>query len=212
MSRFGIIVNVDRCVGCHACAIACKEENQVAPGVFWEKVKRNENVADNVINWFRVSCMHCDDPACMKVCPMKAIHKGPHGEVLVDQQKCIGCKMCLNACPYGVPAFNTTGVTSYYGDRTPLLERPPLPHTQRVPGKAEHCTLCVHRTERGELPACVAACGIHAMTLVDYDNPTPEMQKLIDASCALNEAAGTKPKIRYIAKHMKPADMAVKLG
>lgn len=84
MSRYGIIVNVDRCAGCFACAVACKEENQVAPGIFWEKIKRDENVRDNVINWFRMSCMHCDDPACMKVCPMKAIHKGPHGEVLVD--------------------------------------------------------------------------------------------------------------------------------
>ena len=90
MSRFGIIVQVDRCAGCFACAIACKEENQVAPGVFWEKILRDENVGANVINWFRMSCMHCDDPACMKVCPMKAVYKGPHGEVLVDQMKCIG--------------------------------------------------------------------------------------------------------------------------
>lgn len=60
MSRFGIIVNVDKCVGCHACAIACKEENQVAPGIFYERVERFENIAANFINWFRVSCMHCD--------------------------------------------------------------------------------------------------------------------------------------------------------
>ena len=65
MSRFGIIVNVDKCVGCHACAIACKEENQVAPGIFYERVERFENIAANFINWFRVSCMHCDKPACM---------------------------------------------------------------------------------------------------------------------------------------------------
>lgn len=149
MSRYGIIVNVDRCAGCFACAVACKEENQVAPGIFWEKIKRDENVRDNVINWFRMSCMHCDDPACMKVCPMKAIHKGPHGEVLVDQQKCIGCKMCANACPYDVPVFNTEGRTSYFGDKQPLVVRPAKPHTERTPGKAEHCTLCVHRTERG---------------------------------------------------------------
>lgn len=180
MSRYGIIVNVDRCAGCFACAVACKEENQVAPGIFWEKIKRNENVRDNVINWFRMSCMHCDDPACMKVCPMKAIHKGPHGEVLVDQQ--------------------------------PLVVRPAKPHTERTPGKAEHCTLCVHRTERGLLPACVEACGIHAMTLVDYDNPTPETAKLIEAARPMNEAAGTHPKIRYIARHMDAAKMAVKLG
>ena len=88
MSRFGIIVNVDKCVGCHACAIACKEENQVAPGIFYERVERFENIAANFINWFRVSCMHCDKPACMPVCPVKAIHRGPAGEVLVDQKKC----------------------------------------------------------------------------------------------------------------------------
>ena len=212
MSRYGIIVNVDRCAGCFACAVACKEENQVAPGIFWEKIKRDENVRDNVINWFRMSCMHCDDPACMKVCPMKAIHKGPHGEVLVDQQKCIGCKMCANACPYDVPVFNTEGRTSYFGDKQPLVVRPAKPHTERMPGKAEHCTLCVHRTERGLLPACVEACGIHAMTLVEYVNPPPETAKLIEAARPMNEAAGTHPKIRYIARHMDAAKMAVKLG
>ena len=159
-----------------------------------------------------MSCNHCSDPACMKVCPMKAIHKGPHGEVLVDQQKCIGCKMCANACPYDVPVFNTEGRTSYFGDKQPLVVRPAKPHTERTPGKAEHCTLCVHRTERGLLPACVEACGIHAMTLVDYDNPTPETAKLIEAARPMNEAAGTHPKIRYIARHMDAAKMAVKLG
>lgn len=96
MSRFGIIVNVDKCVGCHACAIACKEENQVAPGIFYERVERFENIADNFINWFRVSCMHCDKPACMPVCPAKAIHRGPAGEVLVDQKNALAA-VCANA-------------------------------------------------------------------------------------------------------------------
>ncbi|MFR6360177.1 MAG: 4Fe-4S dicluster domain-containing protein [Sutterella wadsworthensis] len=149
-----------------------------------------------------MSCMHCDDPACMKVCPMKAIHKGPHGEVLVDQQKCIGCKMCANACPYDVPVFNTEGRTSYFGDKQPLVVRPAKPHTERTPGKAEHCTLCVHRTERGLLPACVEACGIHAMTLVDYDSKDPEVQALIKRSICLSEEAGTQPKVRYICSNM----------
>ena len=121
MSRFGIIVNVDKCVGCHACAIACKEENQVAPGIFYERVERFENIADNFINWFRVSCMHCDKPACMPVCPVKAIHRGPAGEVLVDQKKCIGCRMCERACPYGAPKFNASGETNYFGGKCRLL-------------------------------------------------------------------------------------------
>ena len=99
MSSYGIIVNIDKCVGCHACAIACKEENQVAPGIFYEKIQRLEDAKANVINYFRASCQHCDNPACMKVCPAKAIHKGPAGEVLVDEEKCIGCGACENLCP-----------------------------------------------------------------------------------------------------------------
>ena len=112
MAKYGIIVEIDRCVGCHACAVACKEENKVAPGIFYERIHRVENEKDMVINWFRVSCMHCEKPACMPICPMKAIHRGPAGEVLVDHEKCIGCQMCAKACPYGAPQFNTTGKTS----------------------------------------------------------------------------------------------------
>ena len=73
MSRYGIIFNVDRCIGCEACFVACKEENKVAPGIQWNKIRRIENVGKRVINYYRVSCQHCEDPACMKVCPAKAI-------------------------------------------------------------------------------------------------------------------------------------------
>lgn len=202
MSKFGIIVQIDKCVGCHACAIACKEENQVDPGVFYERIHRSENPDANVINYFRVSCMHCDDPACMKVCPAKAIHKGPAGEVLVDQTKCIGCRMCEKACPYGAPMFNTAGRKSYFGDKVPLVERPLEAWQKHAAGKAEHCTLCSHRTQKGELPACVASCGIGALVFVDYDNPTKETKPLIDAARPMNAKAGTHPKVRYIAKHL----------
>ena len=102
MAKYGIIVEIDRCVGCHACAVACKEENKVAPGIFYERIHRVENEKDMVINWFRVSCMHCEKPACMPICPMKAIHRGPAGEVLVDHEKCIGCMACAAACPRGI--------------------------------------------------------------------------------------------------------------
>ena len=99
MSQFGIIVNVDKCIGCQACFVACKEENKVAPGIQWNQIHRAENLQDRIINYFRVSCQHCDNPACLPVCPAKAIYKGPHGEVLVDQSKCIGCGACASACP-----------------------------------------------------------------------------------------------------------------
>ncbi len=98
MSQFGIIVNVDKCIGCQACFVACKEENKVAPGIQWNQIHRAENLQDRIINYFRVSCQHCDNPACLPVCPAKAIYKGPHGEVLVDQSKCIGCGACVASC------------------------------------------------------------------------------------------------------------------
>lgn len=208
MSRFGIIVNVDKCVGCHACAIACKEENQVAPGIFYERVERFENIADNFINWFRVNCMHCDKPACMPVCPAKAIHRGPAGEVLVDQKKCIGCRMCERACPYGAPKFNASGETNYFGGKTPLAIRELEPWQRHAAGRAEHCTLCTHRTSQGRPPACVEACGIGAMTWVDFDAPTPEAEKLIAAAKPMNAAAGTEPKIRYVGRHLDAAAMS----
>ena len=93
--KYGIIVNTNECVGCHACFTACKEENQVLPGVKWNRIDRIEHEKARVIEYFRLSCMHCEDPACMKICPAKAIHKGPAGEVLVDHAKCIGCNRCV---------------------------------------------------------------------------------------------------------------------
>lgn len=207
MSRYGIIVEIDRCVGCHACAVACKEENQVAPGIFYERIARSENEKDRVINWFRLSCMHCDSPACMAVCPTGAIYKGPAGEVLIRQDKCVGCRTCEKFCPYGAPKFNTSGNTNYFGDKQPLQQRD-LKHWQkRLAGRAEHCTLCMHRTAEGKVPACVEACGIGAMTFVDYDHPTKKTAPLIEKARAMNEAALTHPKIRYIGKHLDVVKM-----
>ncbi|MDO5530597.1 4Fe-4S dicluster domain-containing protein [Sutterella sp.] len=211
MSKYGIIVLVDKCAGCHACAIACKEENQVAPGIFYERIRRFENAEARYINYFRASCQHCENPACMKVCPAKAIHKGPAGEVLVDEEKCIGCQMCARACPYGVPQFNTSGNTNYFGDKMPLAVRDLEPWQKHRAGRAEHCTLCTHRTSQGRPPACVEACGIGAMVWVDYENPTKDTEKLIAAAKMMNKAAGTEPKVRYIARHMDVEKYPLKL-
>ncbi len=208
MSKFGIIVNVDKCIGCQACFVACKDENKVAPGIQWNQIQRNENIEARVINYFRVSCQHCENPSCMKICPQKAIYNGPGGEVLVDSAKCIGCKMCYMACPYKVPKFNESGRTNYF-DKPPLVEAPLAEYQVRPAGKAERCTLCVHRTSKGKIPRCVEACAINALTFIDYENLNEDQQKLLQRSVKLNEAAGTNPKLRYISTycdmaHMKP--------
>lgn len=173
MSQFGIIVDVDKCIGCNACFVACKEENKVAPGVQWNQIHRIENPKEMVINYFRVSCQHCDNPACLPACPVKAIYKGANGEVLVDQSKCIGCGMCANVCPYNAPKFNRSGKTSYW-DKPALVEIALEPHQKRIAGKAERCTLCTHRTSKGLQPKCVEACSVNCLTFVDYDNLTED--------------------------------------
>ena len=204
MAKYGLLVNVDacnECVGCHACFTACKEENQVAPGIAWNRIDRVEDRKAMRINYFRKSCQHCENPACLAVCPTKAVYKGKFGEVLVDQEKCIGCQRCLAACPYGAPQFNTKGVTSYWPDKEPLVERVFEAYQTRTPGKAEHCTLCTHRTSKGLPPACVAACATGALTFVDYDNPSPEAKALLARARPMNEAAGTHPKVVYVSSH-----------
>ena len=211
MSKFGILVDVDKCIACQACFVACKEENQLPPGMKWVEIDRQENPKARVINYFRRSCQHCEKPACITVCPAKAISQGKFGEVLVDQTKCIGCKMCLAACPYGAPQFNDKGETSYWPGKTPLAERPLEPWQKHVAGKAEHCTLCTHRTSKGMKPACVEACGIGALVFVDWEKPEGEAKELAAKAKALNAKAGTEPKIRYVSSVLNVEGMTTKL-
>ena len=201
MSRNGIIVNVDHCIGCMACVVACKEENKVAPDIQWNQIRRVENEKAGVIGYYRVACMHCEDAACLKACPVKAISQGPGGEVLVDAGKCIGCKLCLAACPYNVPKFNDSGRTSYWGGTPPLREAPKAPHQQRPAGRAERCTLCVHRTSAGLEPKCVSVCPTKTLVFVDYDRPSEETKALLAKARPMTEAAGARPRVRYVSSH-----------
>ena len=210
MAKYGILFNADKCIACQACFVACKEENQVHPGMKWVRIDRQEDPKARVITYFRVSCQHCEEPACMKVCPAKAISKGKFGEVLVDQAKCIGCKMCLAACPYGAPQFNDAKVTTYWPGKKPLVERPLEPWQQHVAGKAEHCTLCSHRLAKGKKPACVENCSTGALTLIDYEALKPEEAEAIKRAQMMTSAAGTKPKVRYLSSHVDFAKLSVK--
>ena len=201
MSKYGILVDVDKCIACQACFVACKEENQVHPGVAWVRIRRIENPKARIISYFRASCQHCEDPACMKVCPAKAISKGAFGEVLVDSAKCIGCRMCFTACPYSAPQFNETKATSYFGDKQPLVERDLELWQQRVPGRAEHCTLCSHRLAEGRLTACVEHCSTGALELIDFDAPTPQQRTKLEKAVEMTASAKTHPKVRYLSVH-----------
>ena len=145
MTQYAIVTDLNRCVGCLACSTACKAVNGVPVGSFWCKTLRigpnasiegvNKADGSDYLYFLTVQCQHCENPACVNVCPTEASHKTADGTVQVDKEKCIGCQFCAMACPYGVRYLN---------------------EEERV---VEKCTLCEQRIAQGELPQCVSQCG-----------------------------------------------------
>lgn len=152
MAQRGWEYDLTKCIGCHACAVACKLENNTylpGPGdkgdaVNYRMVVLRESgyYPEPKRTFISMACMHCANPSCMKACPEKAITKGADGVVQIDQAKCVGCRRCEWACPYGAPQFNA------------------------VSGKVEKCHFCTHRLAVGLEPACVQACVGRALKQV----------------------------------------------
>lgn len=142
------LVNSDRCIGCHACELACKNEYQLEPAVRWRKVYpfNRQGYGIQARTFASLACNHCENPACLKACPVTAYTKRPDGIVLHDQKRCIGCKMCVMACPYKVPQYNAK------------LQ------------KVEKCHMCAQRQDEGKPPACVQGCPMEALSVIDLDS------------------------------------------
>ena len=150
MTQYAIVTDLNRCVGCLACSVACKSANNVPIGSFWNKVLRigpteAARARDVEMYFVPVGCQHCANPACVKVCPTGASHKAEDGTVQIDKAKCIGCQFCAMACPYNVRYLN------------------------EEEGVVEKCTLCEQKIAQGELPQCVAQCGGRARFFGDLD-------------------------------------------
>ena len=153
MPQIGWIIDLTKCTGCRTCEVACKMENNTLP-ILSPLPLKSEYAANVKRSFYTMSCHHCEHPACMASCPVDAISKrSQDGVVLIDQAKCIGCKYCSTACPYGAPQFN------------------------EVTGLMEKCTFCVHRIDEGLEPACVTSClGGALQWTFDVDAPgdTPD--------------------------------------
>ena len=153
MTQYAIITDLNKCVGCLACSVACKSANEVPIGNYWNKVLRigpnpkyeGAVVPDVEMYFLPVGCQHCKDPECVKVCPTQASHVASDGTVQIDKSKCIGCQFCAMACPYNVRYLNEDE------------------------GVVEKCTLCEQKIAQGELPQCVAQCGARARFFGDLE-------------------------------------------
>lgn len=181
-----MIIDLRRCVGCGACVDACKQENNVPIGKFrtWVKLVEKGKYPDVRKYPFPIICNHCENPICVRNCPVKASYQREDGIVLVDFDRCIGCRYCISSCPYDVRFANPFRKT------------------------ADKCTFCVHRVQRGLQPACVVTCMTRARIFGDLNDPDSEVSKIIATQPVrvLKPEANTDPRVYYIASDMLTID------
>jgi Fe-S-cluster-containing dehydrogenase component len=197
--RYGMVIDLKKCVGCMACTVACKAENQTRPGIFWNIVKDQEFGEYPAVTrvFLPVICMHCKEAPCVKVCPTGASHRRQDGIVKIDADKCIGCKYCIEACPYGARYFS--GETDgYFGPELTEMEK--IGYSRHKIGVVEKCTFCSELLEKGKEPACVRTCIGKARYFGDLDNPDSEVSRLIKArhGSQLLKELGTEPSVYYL--------------
>lgn len=177
---FGFYFDQTRCNGCKACQIACKDKHDLPPGVTWRRVVEysggtwqvtGDTVRPSVFSYYTsVSCNHCEDPICVKVCPTTAMTQRDDGTVYVDDTKCVGCRYCEWACPYSAPQFNA------------------------ATGHMSKCDLCLDYRAAGQDPACVSACPARAL---DW-GPIDELRAKYGAEAAIEplpDPAITRPRL-----------------
>ncbi|MGK5091786.1 4Fe-4S dicluster domain-containing protein [Deltaproteobacteria bacterium TL4] len=210
--RWGFVVDLRRCVGCKACSVACKQENNVRLGVFRSEVREHvsgnyPSTKRNFVPWL---CNHCENPACLENCPVdpvaaaykfpngkmveyqkKATYKRPDGIVLIDQDRCVGCGNCVDDCPYGARYLDPVKPSGGDPDDN----------------AADKCDLCVHRLEKGIVPSCVNTCGAEARIVGDLNDPNSEISKVIasnkDQIRVLLPEKKTLPQVYYIGLNVE---------
>ena len=180
--RFGMLVDMRKCIGCQACTVSCSVENQPPIGQFRTTVLQYEVAQPNGAPPAMVSlprlCNHCDEPPCVPVCPVQATFQREDGIVLVDNTRCVGCGYCVQACPYDARFLNHETQT------------------------ADKCTFCEHRLDAGLLPACVESCVGGARVIGDLNAPDSEINQRIaqhkDEIKVLKPGMKTSPRVSYI--------------
>jgi len=216
-----MVIDLRKCVGCNACTIACVAENHLPPGVVYRPVLEEEiGTFPNVTRRFLPRpCMQCENPPCTPVCPVGATYKDENGIIVVDYDQCIGCRYCITACPYAARTFDfgeyytanrpeesgvmvgpaaeqyETAANHEYGEARPREGE----HGSPI-GNVRKCHFCLHRLEKGMLPACTSTCIGRATYFGDANDPDGVVSELIASPnvMRLKEELGTEPRVYYL--------------
>ena len=173
MTRNIISIDLDSCIGCHSCAVVCKQEDGVGLGTYYNKVLTvgpSGTYPDLEMYYLPVACQHCDNPECVSVCPTGAMHKDERGLVSVDAARCIGCGYCALSCPYRAPKVD------------------------RDAGRSVKCDGCTRRVAEGGAPVCVEACPLRALDFGPIDELREKYGAVADVP-PLPDATATSPNL-----------------
>jgi len=218
MTRFGMVIDLKKCVGCQTCTISCKVTNFVPPDIFWNEVQDYEvgEYPDVRRLFLPTLCMHCANAPCKEVCPSGATIQREDGIVYVDYDKCLGCGYCIVACPYGARTIYKKK-EYYYGTPTPYDNFPEelrASYKRQKVGAVSKCTFCIDKIDKAKekglqvgtdpeaTPTCVNSCIAKARYFGDLDDPESEVSRLIRErkGFRLLEELGTDPSVYYLPR------------
>ena len=195
-----MVIDLKRCVGCYGCQTSCKAEHGTPPGVLFARVLKRElgTFPNTRMIFLPVLCSHCNDAPCVDVCPTGASHYREAGIVDIDKDTCVGCRACMQACPYAARYYNDEQ-RGYYGGQglTPYEE---ARYAEQNCDVVMKCNFCIDRVNEGLEPACVVDCAARARTFGDLEDPTSAVSRLIRqrGGQQLQPEAGTNPSVYYL--------------
>ena len=210
--KFVMVIDEAKCDGCKKCTEACQAMHYIPKDREWMKVFKMQDSDETQPYFFPKPCYHCDNPPCTKVCPVNATFKRQDGIVLIDNERCIGCRMCMAACPYSTRFFNWTKP-----DNPPAMDgiaySPERGYPRRI-GTVEKCDFCPDMIREGKLPACVGGCPMDALYFGDQNEDavtnasgvTMKLSQLLEDNAGYRnlEELGTEPRVYYLpAKNRK---------